>query len=90
MQVRVFIDPGAVNYMEAPHLDSGRLTRSGRTRAPALDWRIIFKIVEAQIRRGQHLREHDDLAGVHREVFGDVEDGFEEFNVVALDLAELK
>ena len=38
-----------------------------------------------QIACGEHLRQHYYLAGVHREVFGDVEDGFQDVDVVALD-----
>jgi len=64
-----------------------QLTRNRRTRAPALDWRAVFKTVEAHVRGGQHLCQHDDLSGVHRKVFGDVEDGFEDVDVVALDFA---
>ena len=57
---------------------------------PALDWRIGFEIVEAQIGSGHHLGQHDDLTGVHLEMFGDVEDGFEQLDVVALDFAALQ
>ena len=45
---------------------SGRLRRTGWSRAPALNWRSGFKTVEAQVGGGQHFGEHDDLAGVHR------------------------
>ena len=51
---------------------------------------IIFELIKAKIRGGEHFGQHDDLSGVHREVFGDVEDGFEDFDVVALDFAVLQ
>ena len=63
------------------------LRRTGWTRAPGLNGHTIVELVEAKIGRGEHLRHHDDLPGVHREVFGDVKDGFEDLNVVALDSA---
>lgn len=55
-----------------------------------MNWRAGFEIIEPQVGCGQHLREHDDLAGVHREVFGDVEDGFEDVDVAALNRALLQ
>jgi hypothetical protein len=57
---------------------------------PTLNRHIIFKFVEPKIRGREHFGQQDDLTGVHREVFGDVEDGFEEFDVVALDFAVLQ
>jgi hypothetical protein len=33
---------------------------------PAVDRDIVFKLIEAQIRSGEHFGQHDDLAGVHR------------------------
>ena len=51
---------------------------------------VIFKLIKTKIRGGEHLGQHDDLTGVHGEVFGDVEDGFENFDVVALDFAVLQ
>ena len=63
------------------------LRRTGWTRVPGLNGYTIVELVEAKIGRGEHLRHHDDLPGVHREVFSDVEDGFEDLDVVALDLA---
>ena len=50
-----------------------------------LDGRAGVKIIEAQVGCGQQLGQHNNLSGVHREVFGDVEDGFQEVDVVALD-----
>ena len=58
--------------------------------APALNWLAALQIVEAKVRPSQHLGQHNDLTGVHREVFGYVEDGVEESDVVALDLATLQ
>lgn len=54
---------------------------------PPVDRCAVFKTVEAQIGGGQHFGQHDDLAGVHREVFGDVKDCFEGVDVRALDRA---
>ena len=54
------------------------------------DWDAGVELIEAQVCGGQHLCEHDDLTCVHREVFGDVEDGFEDVDVVALDFSKLK
>lgn len=34
---------------------------------PALRRHIAFKIIEAQVGGGEHLGQHDDLAGVHRD-----------------------
>ena len=71
-------------------LTTSWLNRIGRTNAPALNWRAGFEIIEAQVGCGKHFGQHDDLTGVHGEVFGDVEDGVEKVNVVALDLATLR
>ena len=57
---------------------------------PALRGDAVFKLIETQISSRQQFRQHDDLTGMHREVFGDVEDGFEEVDVVALDFATLQ
>jgi hypothetical protein len=57
---------------------------------PALNWSVGVELVEAQVCGGQHLRQHDDLSGVHREVFGYVKDRFEDVDVVALDFAILE
>ena len=57
---------------------------------PGLDGTAALEVIEAKVRGGQHLRQHDDLSGVHREVFGDVEDGFEDVDVAALDFAILE
>jgi hypothetical protein len=57
---------------------------------PSFNGDIGFKVVEAQVGCGQHLGQHDNLSGVHREVLRDVEDGFEEVDVVALDFAALQ
>jgi hypothetical protein len=54
------------------------------------DWDASVKLVEAQVVGGHHFCQHDDLSGVHREVFGHVEDGFEDVDVVALDFAILE
>lgn len=66
-------------------LGSEHLRRTGRTRVPRLNGHTIIEFVEAKIGRGEHLRHDDDLAGVHRKVFGDVEDSFEDLDVIALD-----
>src|SRR6185503_2265034 len=44
----------------------------------------IVKTIESEVTRGKHLCKHDDLTGVHREVFGYVKDGMEYVNLVAL------
>jgi len=48
-----------------------------RTRLPAMHRCGIVKTIEGEITRGKHLCEHDDLSGVHREVFGDMKDRME-------------
>ena len=58
--------------------------------APVLDGRAVLEIVEAKIRSGNHLGQHDDLTGVHREVFCYVEDGFKQIDVVTLNLAAIQ
>ena len=60
------------------------------TRVPPVDRHVVFELIEAQIGAGEHFGQHDDLTGVHREVFGDVEDGFEDVDIVALDFATLE
>src|ERR1044072_38048 len=72
------------------HLFTTSGVRTSRVvRIPTTLGHVDFKVVEAKISGGEHLGQHDDLAGVHREVFGDVEYGFEDVDVVALDLAGL-
>ena len=60
------------------------------TRVPPVDRHVVFELIEAQIGAGEHFGQHDDLAGVHREMFCDMEDGFEDLDVVALNLAMLQ
>jgi len=43
--------------------------------------RAGFKTIKPQVARGQHFRHHDDLTGVHREVFGHVKDCFDDVDV---------
>ena len=53
-------------------------------------WRAVLKTIKAQVSRGEHLGQHDDLTGVHGEVFGDVEDRFQAVDVGALNDAALE
>src|SRR5215204_1241259 len=89
------------NFLENPNVQSvrsidtysplpGRLRRTGRIRAPALNGRTGVKFIEAKVVGSHHLRQHDDLTGVHREVFRYVEDSFKDAHVVALDFAILQ
>jgi hypothetical protein len=67
-----------------------RLTTNRWTTTLPLNWRIDFKIIEAQIASRQELCQQNNLSRVHGEVFRYVEDGVEEFDVVALDFAMLQ
>ena len=55
-----------------------------------MHWGAVFKTIEAQIFVREHFGQHDDLTGVHREVFGDVKDGFHDVDIAPLDRSLLK
>lgn len=55
-----------------------------------MNGRTGFEIIKAQVGGGQHFREHDDLTGVHREVFRDMKDRFQDVDVRALNRATLQ
>jgi hypothetical protein len=57
---------------------------------PGLDDGASGEVIEAQVGRRKHLGQHDYLTGVHREVFGDVEDGFQNVDFAALDCSFLE
>ena len=67
-----------------------RCSRRGWTSAPGVNGRTGFEVIKAQVSGGHHFRQHDDLTGVHREMFGDVEDRFQHVDVRALNRAALK
>jgi hypothetical protein len=52
-----------------------------RSNVPAVDGCAVVELIEAQVGRGHHLRQHDDLPGVHREVFCYVKDCLEDVDV---------
>ena len=52
--------------------------------------RTVFKSIEAQILRCEELGQHDDLTGMHREMFGDVEDCLKGVDFAPLDRSLLK
>ena len=52
---------------------------------PSLVWHSGGKVIETQTFLGEQFRKQKNLSCMHREVFGDVEDGFEDVDVVALD-----
>ena len=70
--------------------DQLKSKRHSQSEIPTAQRNAAFKVIKTKVGRGEHFGQHDDLPSMHREVFGDVEDGFEDFDIVALDFANVE